>query len=227
MYRWFLRMDSEFILELKDIGRTYHHQSGQQVQALQKISLNIKRGSLTVIIGPSGSGKSTLIKTAGLLEKPTQGSVVFQGMETRDLSPGERAKLIRRHIGFILGYSSLIPYLTLLENVMLPMINSDTEKAKNILRNVGLTELKKYPEQISSLKKQRVALARALINQPPIILCDEPTGKLGSGSTRKFMDLFGNLKDDLTVIIASNNDLLASYADNLFYIKDGVLKKGK
>ncbi len=217
--------DGEFILELKDVSRTYHRQSGKQ--ALEKISLNIKRGSLTVIIGPSGAGKSTLLKTAGLLEKPTQGSVVFKGKETRELSPGERAKLIHRDIGFILEDSNLLPYLNLLENVMLPMINSDTENAKDILKNVGLTELNKFPEEISYLEEQKAALARALVNKPSVILCDEPTGKLDSSSARKFMDLLKNLKDNLTVIIVSNNDLLASYAENLFYIKDGVLKEKK
>ncbi|MDD1764038.1 MAG: ATP-binding cassette domain-containing protein [Methanobacteriaceae archaeon] len=197
------------------------------MQALKRISLEIRKGSLTVIVGPSGSGKSTFLKIAGLLEKPSQGSVVFKGNETKNLSPDERAHLIKENVGFILKKSNLLSYLTIMENVMLPMSNYDAQHALNILENLGLKHPDKFPSALSSLEKQKVVLARAIINQPAIIFGDEPTGSLNSTDTHEFLNLLLNFKDDYSMVIMTNDDLLASYADEVYYLRDGFLEKNQ
>lgn len=211
------------VLEFNDVWKTYKMGS-EEVNALRGVNLTIKRGSFIAIMGPSGSGKSTLLHIAGILDMPTDGTVLINGKNIKDYSGGEQAKQRRSDIGFIFQRFNLMPQLTVLENVMLPMISPDAEKAKILLDKVGLQDkYKRFQKQLSGGEQQRVAIARALANDPALLLADEPTGELDTENTKLIMELLRNLnkKEGITIVAVTHNPLAAEYAEEVIKMQDG------
>ncbi|MDI6724434.1 MAG: ABC transporter ATP-binding protein [Methanobacterium sp.] len=211
------------VLEFNHVWKTYK-MGTEKVKALRGVNLTIKKGSFIAIMGPSGSGKSTLLHLAGILDTPTEGTVLMNGKNIKDYSGNEQAKQRRSDIGFIFQRFNLMPHLTALENVMLPMISPNEEKAKILLDKVGLKDrYKRFQKQLSGGEQQRVAIARALANDPAILLADEPTGELDTQNTKLIMELLKNLneKDGLTIVAVTHNPLAAEYANEIIKMQDG------
>ena len=214
------------ILKFQEVWKTYGADK-TKITALKGINLELKKNSLNLILGPSGSGKTTLLNLASLLNTPTNGEIIINGQKTSKLSKSERSKIRKNKIGIVYQRANLFPYLNLLENTMLSMISKDMNNASKVLNNVGIVEISKFPDEISIEKQQRAALARAMINNPYLIIADEPTGELDKKSTETIMDLITEIKSKHTILMASNNVDLAEYCDEQFLIKDGYLKKIK
>lgn len=211
------------VLEFSDVWKTYKMGS-EEVKALRGVNLTIEKGSFMAIMGPSGSGKSTLLHIAGILDMPTDGTVLINGKNVKNYSGGEQAKQRRSDIGFIFQRFNLMPQLTALENVMLPMISPDAEKAKMLLDKVGLQDkYNRFQKQLSGGEQQRVAIARALSNNPALLLADEPTGELDTENTKLIMELLRNLnkKEGLTIVAVTHNPLAAEYAEEVIKMQDG------
>jgi len=211
------------ILEFKNVWKKYKMGS-EEVKALSGVSIKVKNSDFMAIMGPSGSGKSTLLHLAGILDMPTDGTVMMNGKETNDLSRKEQALLRRKNIGFIFQRFNLLPQLTTLENVMLPMISQDEEKAKKLLDKVGLSDkYDRFQNQLSGGEQQRVAIARALANDPSILLADEPTGELDTENTKLIMKLLKDLNenDGLTIVAVTHNPLSAEFAKEIIKMQDG------
>jgi putative ABC transport system ATP-binding protein len=211
------------ILDFKDVYKFYE-KGGLKINVIEDLSFSLSPGTFTLINGPSGSGKTTIIYLAGLLKKPNKSEISISGIETTDLNEKERFKLIREQIGLIYQRSNLIPNLTALENVMLPMISSNKEKAHNLLEKVEIKEWNKLPNDLSFEDEQKVALARSLVNDPSLILADEPTAELDPESTENFMNLLNKMKN-ITILMTSDNKLLREYSDQTFELKDGNIQK--
>ena len=214
------------ILEFREVWKTYGDDK-TKITALNGINLELKKGSLNLILGPSGSGKTTLLNLASLLDTPTKGAVIINGQDTSKLSKSERSEVRRSEIGIIYQRANLFPYLNILENTMLPMISKDISNASKILNNVGIVETSKFPDEISIEKQQRAAFARAAINDPHLIIADEPTGELDKKSTESLLDLIRDMNNKHAILMLSNNVDLKEYCDELFLIKDGYLQKSK
>lgn len=211
------------VLEFNDVWKTYT-MGTEDINALRGVSLTVTEGSFIAVMGPSGSGKSTLLHLAGLLDTPNKGTVQLNGKNITDYSRKEQAKLRRENIGFIFQRYNLMPQLTALENVMLPMISPDSEKAKELLDKVGLSgKYDRYQTQLSGGEQQRVAIARALANDPSILLADEPTGELDTVNTRKIMGLLKDLNEEkgLTIVIVTHNPLAADFVEKVIKMQDG------
>ncbi|MBP2045907.1 ABC transporter ATP-binding protein [Methanobacterium aggregans] len=213
----------ENIIEFRDVWKTYK-MGDEEINALAGLNLSLKTGSFTAIMGPSGSGKSTLLHVAGILDMPTRGTFLLKGKETGKLSQKEQAMFRRREIGFVFQRFNLLPQLTALENVMLPMLKQDPSKAQSIMDKVGLEgKYSKLPSQLSGGEQQRVAIARALINDPSIILADEPTGELDTKNARIIMQTIQDLnkKEGVSVVIVTHNMESAEFADEIIQMRDG------
>ena len=210
------------ILEFQDVWKIYKDGKAE-LNALQGINLKLKKNSLNLILGPSGSGKTTLITLASLLDTPTKGKILINGQNTSNLPNSKRSKIRMEKIGIIYQRDNLFPYLNVLENIMLSMVSPDKNTAINILKRVGLTEIGKIPDELSIEEQQKVALARALINDPLLILADEPTGELDTHSTEIIMNLFKQLSDKSTILMVSNNRDLSEFCDEIFSLKDGII----
>ena len=211
------------VLEFNDVWKTYK-MGTEKIKAVRGVTLNIKENSFIAIMGPSGSGKSTLLHLAGILDIPTEGTVLMNGKNIKDYSGKEQAKLRRANIGFIFQRFNLMPQLTALENVMLPMISPDEDKAKKLLDKVGLKDkYNRFQKQLSGGEQQRVAIARALANDPSLLLADEPTGELDTENTKVIMELLKKLneKDGLTIVAVTHNPLAAEYAKEIITMQDG------
>ena len=211
------------ILEFQNVRKIYK-MGTENVKALRGVNLTIKERSFIAIMGPSGSGKSTLLHLAGILDAPTEGTVLMNGKNIKDYSGKEQAKQRRTDIGFIFQRFNLMPQLTALENVMLPMLSPDENKAKMLLDKVGLKDkYERFQKQLSGGEQQRVAIARALANDPVILLADEPTGELDTENTRLIMELLKELneKDGLTIVAVTHNPLAAEYAKEVITMQDG------
>jgi putative ABC transport system ATP-binding protein len=211
------------VLEFKDVWKIYQ-MGDEKINALAGVNLSIKKGSFTSIMGPSGSGKSTLLHVAGILDMPTKGTFLIKGKNTSTLSGREQARFRRKEIGFVFQRFNLFPQLSALENVMLPMIGSDPEKAKEYLNKMGLKEKHaKLPGQLSGGEQQRVSIARALVNNPSLILADEPTGELDSKNAEIIMGILKELndKEGVTIIIVTHNPLAAEFTDKIIEMRDG------
>jgi putative ABC transport system ATP-binding protein len=211
------------VLEFNDVWKTYK-MGTENIQALRGINLTINKGSFIAIMGPSGSGKSTLLHLAGILDIPSKGTVLLNGKNIKEYTGNEQAELRRKNIGFIFQRYNLMPQLTTLENVMLPMISPDSKKAKELLDKVGLSDkYDRYQTQLSGGEQQRVAIARALANDPSILLADEPTGELDTVNTRKIMGLLKSLNEEkgLTIIIVTHNPLAAEFVEEVIKMQDG------
>jgi putative ABC transport system ATP-binding protein len=215
----------ENIIEFRDVWKTYK-MGDEEINALAGLNLSLKTGSFTAIMGPSGSGKSTLLHVAGILDMPTRGTFLLKGKETGKLSQKEQSMFRRREIGFVFQRFNLLPQLTALENVMLPMIKQDPAKARDIMDKVGLEgKYSKLPSQLSGGEQQRVAIARALINDPSIILADEPTGELDTKNAGIIMQIIQDLnkKEGVSVVIVTHNMESAEFADEIIQMRDGKM----
>lgn len=219
------------VIELIDVHKVYKTEF-YEVQALNGITMEVKKGEFVAIMGPSGSGKSTLLHLIGCLDKPTRGEVIINGTETSKLSDRELTKLRRDSIGFIFQQYNLVPTLTALENVELPMIfkgiprEERKRRAMDLLKQVGIEEVAdRKPNEISGGQQQRVAIARALVNSPAILLCDEPTGNLDSKTGRQVMDIIKRMNKEhgVTVILVTHDLSLADYAERIVRLRDGKI----
>ena len=211
------------VLEFKDVWKIYQ-MGDEKINALAGVNLNIQKGSFTSIMGPSGSGKSTLLHVGGILDMPTKGTLLMNGKDTSTLSGKEQATFRRNKIGFVFQRFNLMPQLSALENVLLPMIKPDLEKAKELLDKMGLEgKHNKRPSQLSGGEQQRVSIARALINDPSLILADEPTGELDTKNAEVIMGILQDLnkKEGVTIIIVTHNPLAAEFTDEIIEMRDG------
>ncbi|PIU36306.1 macrolide ABC transporter ATP-binding protein [Candidatus Shapirobacteria bacterium CG07_land_8_20_14_0_80_39_18] len=224
-----------FLLQLKNITKSYAS-GASKFDALKDISLNINSGVFVSITGPSGSGKSTLMHIIGLLDNPTAGEVLLEGKNISKLDEAQLSTIRNKILGFVFQQFNLLPKTSSLENVMLPLLYSDVhlslrEKlALEMLKKVNLEDkAKNFPSQLSGGEQQRVAIARALVNNPKIILADEPTGNLDSRSGREIMDLLHQLnrKEKRTVVLVTHDQELARDADMILIVKDGKITQKK
>jgi len=203
-----------------------------EVAALRGLSIEIKRGEHLAIMGPSGSGKSTFLHLAGALDRPTRGRVLIEGRDPSKLNDDELSKLRNRYIGFVFQTFNLIPRLTALENVMLPLVvrgvdgSERRRRAIEALEQVGLRDRMNHrPTELSGGEQQRVAIARAIVTRPRIVLADEPTGNLDSVSAKEIVKVLSRLNRELgiTVVIVTHDPEVASAAQRVVKIRDGVI----
>ena len=217
------------VIELQNVKKIYEV-GVSKVYALNGVTMSVERGDFVAIMGPSGSGKSTLLNLIGCLDRPTEGRVIINGVDTANLSDKQLTELRRDTIGFIFQQYNLIPTLTAFENVELPMIfkgvaKAEREKrAKELLSLVGLEEeMHRRPMELSGGQQQRVAIARALANEPSILLCDEPTGNLDTKSGKAVMEIISNLnRGGVTVVVVTHDPAIAAFAKRVVRIVDGV-----
>jgi len=216
-------VDNNITLELEDLWKIYKN-GDEVIHSLVNLNIAFKKGTLNIIHGPSGSGKSTLIRTIGLLEKITMGKIFIKGIDTSDLSQEKKNLLIKKEIGFVFRGPNLIPTLNTVENLTLPMFNSDKEQAKKLLKLVGFTDYKKFPNDMSKEEEIRVSIARAMVNSHSIILADELTGDLHKSDADMIMQLLLELNrsENLTIIVTTNNTKLSKYS-SLIEMEDGSL----
>ncbi|MDK2826748.1 putative ABC transport system ATP-binding protein [Methanolobus vulcani] len=218
------------VIELVNICKSYHV-GDMDVPILKSIDLKVMPGEFVAIMGPSGSGKSTLMNMIGCLDRPNCGQVLLMGKDVDTLSDPELAKLRGMEIGFVFQNFNLVPRLTTLQNVELPTYANkkagvDTrKKAKELVEMVGLKDRMNYkPSEMSGGQQQRVAIARALINDPSLILADEPTGNLDSKTGDEIMKIFSNLHEKgRTIVMITHDPDLTEYADRVVHLKDGII----
>ncbi len=219
------------LVEIKDVCKVYNP-GENEVRALDHVSVTIDEGEFVAIIGQSGSGKSTLMNMLGCLDVPTSGSYMLHGQDVSDLDDNELSDIRNREIGFIFQGFNLIPNLTALENVELPLIyrgvgrTKRVELSKKALEKVGLeNRIGHKPSEMSGGQQQRVAIARAIAQAPPIILADEPTGNLDSNSSKEIMSILQNLHSEgRTVILITHDNEIAAQAKRIIKIKDGHIE---
>lgn len=212
------------MIEIKNITKTYVS-NGQKVNAINDISMNIEEGEFVVIRGASGSGKSTLLLTLGAMLKPTNGSYLFEYKDVYSLNGKERNHFRANNIGFVFQMFHLLPYLTLLENVIVPTFGKKKEDAEKMLNNIGLRDrIDNKPFALSAGEKQRTAVVRALINDPKIILADEPTGNLDPENASEVMKIFSEYKENGgTVVVVTHGTEANQYADRVIFLKNGKI----
>jgi len=221
------------MLELLDVWKVYSGR-GVEYPAVRGVSMSIGRGEFVALVGPSGSGKTTLLNLIGTLDLPSRGDIILNGVSYLSASEHELVNIRRRQIGFVFQTFNLVPYLTALENVTLPMIplGIDSEerrkKAKLLLQNVNmLDKADKKPNELSGGEQQRVAIARALANDPSIILADEPTGNLDSRNAMEIADQFKKLNEEQgrTIVLVTHNLEVARYAKRIIHLRDGRIER--
>jgi putative ABC transport system ATP-binding protein len=216
-------------LRLRGVGRTYER-GGETVHALQDVDMTVEAGEFVAVVGPSGSGKSTMLNTLGLLDTPTAGDVFLDGEEVSDLDDGTRTDLRKEYIGFVFQDFYLIPTLTATENVLLPTVydadREAEERAEDLLQRVGLGDrLGHRPTELSGGQKQRVAIARSLVNEPEVLLADEPTGNLDTGTGRQVLEEFERVcAEGVAVVAVTHDELVTEYADRTVELVDGHLE---
>ena len=218
------------MLELVDVSKTFLLGSGQ-LNVLDKVNLEIGPAQSVSIMGPSGSGKTTLLNLMGGLDKPTKGKVMLNRKSLASLREGELARLRNTQIGFVFQLHYLLPQCTVLENVLLPLAIVKADKARRhemaaeALRQVGLeNKIHRLPGQISGGESERVAIARAIVNEPPVLLADEPTGNLDSRTSRDIMELLQRLNNaGMTIVMVTHSAECAQYAERVLRVSDGRL----
>ena len=222
------------LLQLKNIYKTYDIGT-EEVPILKDVSLSIEKGDYLAIMGPSGSGKSTLMNIIGCLDKPSSGEYLFEGRDILSLSDNELSEIRAHNIGFVFQSFQLLKGETALQNVMLPLAFANVKKnlragiAEKALDRVGLKERMSFlPTQLSGGQKQRVAIARALVNNPDIILADEPTGALDQKSGKSVMELFEKLNSEgVTIVLITHDENVGKRAKKLLHIVDGEILEHK
>ena len=222
------------ILKLTDICKDYQ-QGKEPVRVLKNICLTVEKGDYLAIMGPSGSGKTTLMNIIGCLDVPTSGSYELDGKNLQDLSDDDLADIRNRHIGFVFQHFHLLPKMTALDNVALPLLYADIslkerrKRAAQALKAVGLEDrMDFYPNQLSGGQCQRVAIARAMVGNPDLLLADEPTGALDTRSGNQIMEIFRQLSSNgMTIVMITHEPGIAACADKTYRILDGELFTGE
>ena len=220
------------IISVQDLRKTYV-MGMEKVHALQSITLDIHKNEYVALMGPSGSGKSTLMNLLGCLDTPTSGRYFLNDTDVSEMDDGELAEVRNRQIGFVFQTFNLLPRLSSLENVALPLVyagmskSQRLEKAENALEAVGLGDRMGHrPNELSGGQRQRVAIARALVNDPAIILADEPTGNLDTKTSIEIMDIFHNLHvQGNTIILVTHEPDIAEYSHRIIRLRDGLVEK--
>ena len=216
------------MIELKKIEKTYRRGS-ENVRALRGVDLTILPGELLAITGPSGAGKTTLLHILGCLDQPTNGDLFFDGVSTASMPESQLVKIRREKIGFVFQQFYLIPGLSVFDNIALPLLFSkkpaDRKKIENLAEMVGLEQrLNHSPSQLSGGEMQRTAIARGLVNDPSVLLADEPTGNLDSENSEKIYRILRSLSDaGLTTVMITHNEALAARAKRAVQIRDGLI----
>ena len=218
------------ILQLKNICKDYI-QGKEPVRVLKNVNLTMERGDYVAIMGPSGSGKTTLLNIIGCLDVPTSGEYLLDGRSLRDLDDDALAEIRNRHLGFVFQSFYLLPKLTALDNVALPLLYADVplkqrrERAEEALKAVGLEERMLFlPNKLSGGQCQRVAIARAIVTKPDLLLADEPTGALDTRAGSQIMDIFRRLSQEgMTILMITHEQAIADCAHKLYHILDGEL----
>jgi putative ABC transport system ATP-binding protein len=226
-----LEADMDLVIEARNVSKIY--QMGEIiVEALRDVSFNIRRGEILSIMGPSGSGKSTMMNTLGCLDRPTSGEYILDGESVRQMTDDQLASVRNRKVGFVFQSFNLLSRLTALGNVELPlrysgMTEGRRERAKAALESVGLADRMTHrPYELSGGQQQRVAVARALVNDPAIIMADEPTGNLDSKVGKEIMNLLLNLNKErgTTLIIVTHDAAIAEQTQRVIRLRDGILE---
>jgi len=222
---------SNNIIELHDLRKTYF-MGDEQIDAIKKIQLNIAKNEYLALMGPSGSGKSTLMNLIGCLDSPTEGSYLLNNQLVSELSDNELAEIRNKEIGFVFQTFNLLPRMTALDNVAMPLIYAGMNKeerqeiAMDKLRQVGLGDRVMHkPNELSGGQRQRVAIARALVNNPAIILADEPTGNLDSKTSEEIMAMLDLIHENgNTIILVTHENDIAKFAHRIVKLRDGMIE---
>ena len=216
------------ILNINEVTKVY--EGKVTTRALNQLSFEVEKGEFVAVMGPSGSGKTTLLNLISMIDTPTSGEIIFNGMRPQNLNSTELAYFRRRELGFVFQDFNLLPMLTVEENIVLPLtldeqpISLMEERLKGLVDKLGLsTILHKRPDEISGGQAQRTAIARALIHEPSLILADEPTGNLDSNASREVLELLSKMNEEkqATIIMVTHDPIAASYCDRVLFIKDG------
>lgn len=224
-------MQEEAMIDLKNVYKRFYEGEENELEILHGVDLQINKGEFVSIVGASGSGKSTLMNIIGILDRPSEGSYQLDGVDVCAAKDKELSKIRNRKIGFVFQTYNLIPRTSALKNVELPMlyagggIGERQKKAMELLELVGMSERSSHtPDELSGGQKQRVAIARSLMNNPAIILADEPTGALDSVTGRKIMDLFHQLHREkgITIILITHSNELAEETGRILTLRDGI-----
>ena len=227
-------METAAVVQVANLEKTYRL-GNVMVNALRGVNLTLYQAEFVVVTGPSGSGKTTLLNIIGTLDKPSAGTVTIDGEDITSMKDGQLTKLRRYKIGFVFQFHNLIPVLTALENVELPLLTSGVkpklaqERASLMLERVGLKErLTHLPDELSGGEQQRVAIARALANHPKIILADEPTGDLDTKTGTEVVQIMYEAakRENASVLVVTHDPVVADRAEKLFEMRDGVITKG-
>ncbi|HEY6469597.1 MAG TPA: ABC transporter ATP-binding protein [Candidatus Dormibacteraeota bacterium] len=219
------------MIELASVGRTYGSASAP-VTALRDVNLVIQRGEFVAIVGPSGSGKSTLLNLIGCLDQPSSGHLLFLGEDTSTLTDTKLSRIRNRSIGFVFQMFNLVPELTVYENIELPLVYAGVTRQRRamttkVLERVGMAHRADHPASLlSGGEQQRVAIARALVNDPALILADEPTGSIDPASAEQVMQLLGELHDQArTIVVVTHNMSVAAVAQRVVRIESGTISE--
>ncbi len=222
------------VIKLEDIKKSYF-MGRQELQVLKGISLSINRNEYIALMGPSGSGKSTLMNILGCLDSPSSGKYILNGNDVSMMADNELAEIRNKEIGFVFQQFNLLPRLTALENVALPLVYAGiskkqrTEMAMEVIRKVDLLDRSHHkPNELSGGQCQRVAIARALVNNPSIILADEPTGNLDTRTSYEIMNIFSKIHEDgNTVVLVTHEEDISNYAHRVIRLRDGLVETDK
>ncbi len=226
---------SKSVIRVEKVKKVYKTKKLEYL-AIRDISMSVGRGEFVSVLGPSGSGKTTLMNLIGTLDRPTHGRIFIDGVDTSELSDRELSILRNRKIGFIFQSYNLVPYLTAFENATLPLMVDGLDSPENLARGkellaaVGLGEkMGKKPNELSGGEQQRVAIVRALINNPPIILADEPTGNLDSKTSDAVMDVLKKMakENNTTIVMVTHEEDIAAHSERSVYLRDGLVEREK
>lgn len=217
------------MIDIKEVTKSFGN-----LQVLKGINLHINKGEMVSIVGPSGAGKTTLLQIIGTLDKPDSGNIIIEGTDVSQLSAKKLSEFRNQHIGFVFQFHQLLPEFTAIENIMIPAFiagvsrNKAKERAEELLALMGLSDRADHkPNQLSGGEKQRVAVARALVNNPAVVLADEPSGSLDSKNKAELHQLFFELRDKLgqTFVIVTHDEELAKLTDRTIHMKDGIISE--